>query len=88
MSMRPKTSEATARGNIVPTTYFLDNFALASVGHAVLSGATACNGMRATLPKTSTDAIGAPQHNLLLYVVMTRLASPKTVAFSKVSDGG
>jgi hypothetical protein len=85
---RPKTSEATARGNIVSTTCFLDNFVPASVRHAVLYGAKARNGMRTTLPKMSTDAIGVPQHNLLFYLTSTLLPLPKTVAFGKGSNGG
>jgi hypothetical protein len=83
---RPKTSEATAKGNIVSTTCFLDNFALASIRHAVLYGAKARNGMRTTLPKMSTDAIAVPQHNLLFYLALTLLTSPKMVAFGEVSD--
>jgi hypothetical protein len=42
---RPKTSEATARGNIVSTDCFLDVLALASLRSSVVCGAMAPNGM-------------------------------------------
>jgi hypothetical protein len=54
----------------------------------VLYGAKTHNGMRTTLPKMSTDAIGVAQRNLLFYLTLTLLSLPKTVAFSKASDGG
>jgi hypothetical protein len=84
---RPKTSEATARGNIVSTDCFLDVLALASVRDSVGSKAMVQDGMVTTLPKMGPAATGLFHHNPLLSHILTILSLPKTMFSAKLVIG-